>query len=81
MKVDRVEIHCHPANVASAAIPRKLGFTHEATRRRVMRDSAGAPCDSMIWTLLASEYPASLAARIEITAYDAMGHRIAESAP
>ncbi|MCX6094771.1 MAG: GNAT family N-acetyltransferase [Candidatus Bipolaricaulota bacterium] len=80
VKVDRVEIHCHPANAASAAIPRKLGFTHEVTRRRVMRDSAGALCDSMIWTLLASEYPASPAAKIEITAYDAMGCRITKPA-
>jgi len=79
-KVDRVEIHCHPANAASAAIPRKLGFTHEATRRQVSRDSAGVPCDSMIWTLLASEYPESPAARLEIAAYDATGRRMAESA-
>ncbi|MDD5265165.1 MAG: GNAT family protein [Candidatus Bipolaricaulis sp.] len=74
--VDRVEIHCHPANAASAAIPRKLGFTHEATRRQVSRDSAGVPCDSMIWTLLASEYAKSPAAGIRVDAYDAVGSRL-----
>lgn len=74
--VDRVEIHCHPRNEASAAIPRRLGFTHEVTRRRVLKDSAGEPCDSMIWTLLASEYPATPAAKIELAAYDATGLRM-----
>lgn len=75
-KIERVEIHCHPANAASAAIPRRLGFTHEATRRQVSRDSDGAPCDSMIWTLLASEYPQSPAARIDLAAYDVVGQRL-----
>jgi len=74
--VDRVEIHCHPKNVASAEIPRRLGFAYEATRRRVVNDSAGEPCDSMIWTLLASEYPATPAAKAEIVVYDATGCRM-----
>lgn len=32
--VNRAEIHCDPQNVRSAAVPRKLGFTHEATLRQ-----------------------------------------------
>ena len=32
----RVEIHCAPENVRSAAVPCKLGFTHEATLRERM---------------------------------------------
>ena len=30
-QVDRVEIHCDPHNVYSTAVPRKLGYLHEAT--------------------------------------------------
>jgi RimJ/RimL family protein N-acetyltransferase len=75
-KNERVEIHCHPENAASAAIPRKLGFTHEVTRRQVSRDADGALCDLMIWTLLASEYPESPAAATRIAAYNALGARL-----
>jgi RimJ/RimL family protein N-acetyltransferase len=75
-KVDRVEIHCQPSNVASAAVPRKLGFTHEATRREVLRDSDGTLRDSMIWTMLAREYPDSVASRATVAAYDVIGRRL-----
>jgi len=75
-KIERVEIHCHPANVASASVPRKLGFTHEATRRQVSRDSDGAPCDSMIWTLFPHEYLASPASHVSLAAYDVVGQRL-----
>ena len=54
----RVEIHCDPRNVRSAAVARKLGFVHEATLRRRTRDGQGALRDTMIWTLLTDEYEA-----------------------
>mgnify|MGYP006158626091 CR=1 FL=1 len=42
-QIDRVEIHCDPANVRSASVPRKLGFRHEATlHRRAVRHGRGA---------------------------------------
>ncbi len=75
-KAERVEIHCRPDNAASAAVPRKLGFTHEATRREVSRDADGTPHDSMVWTLLGREYPESLASKAAIAAYDAIGARL-----
>jgi len=75
-KIERVEIHCRPDNAASAAVPRKLGFTHEATRREMSRDADGTPHDSMVWTILAREYPESPAARAAIAAYDAIGKRL-----
>lgn len=75
-KVGRVEIHCRVDNVASAAVPRKLGFTHEATRRECSRDADGAAHDSMIWTLLSREYPGSLPSRAAISAYDVIGKRL-----
>lgn len=75
-QVQRVEIHCDPRNVASAAVPRKLGFTHEATLRQRAVTSDGKLRDTMIWTLLATEYPDSPAARRAIEAYDACGQRL-----
>jgi RimJ/RimL family protein N-acetyltransferase len=73
--VDRVEIHCDPKNVRSAAVPRKLGFLHEATLRQRTRTADGTPRDTMIWTLLRDEYPGSAAAQAEIEAFDAVGNR------
>jgi RimJ/RimL family protein N-acetyltransferase len=71
--VDRVEIHCDPKNVRSAAVPRKLGFVYEATLRHRTRTTDGAPCDTMIWTVLRDEYPASPSARAQVQAFDALG--------
>ena len=53
--VERVEIHCDPENVRSLAVPRKLGFCHEATLRHRTRTPDGRPRDTMVWTLLAHE--------------------------
>ncbi|MEW5827105.1 MAG: GNAT family N-acetyltransferase [Candidatus Bipolaricaulota bacterium] len=74
--VTRVEIHCRPDNFASAAVPQKLGFTHEATRRELSRDAEGNLHGSMIWTLLAREYPTSLSARAALAAFDVAGNRL-----
>ena len=74
--VDRVEIHCDPLNMASASIPQKLGYTHEATLRRRSHWDDGKVEDSMIWTLFASDYPDSPAAQTEIQAFDAAGRKI-----
>ena len=72
----RVEIHCDPQNVRSAAVPRKLGFVHEATLRERTTDAEGERRDSMIWTLFADEYPGSRPQKAKIEAYDAVGRRI-----
>lgn len=72
----RVEIHCDPENKASAAIPRKIGYTHEATLRKRLVEGEDEPRDTMIWTLFADEYPASLASNAEIKAFDILGNRI-----
>ncbi len=74
--VYRVEIHCDPRNVRSAAVPRKLGFTHEGTLRQHLQIAEGKFRDSMMWTLLKNEYPASPAASASIEAFDAVGRRI-----
>jgi RimJ/RimL family protein N-acetyltransferase len=68
--IHQLEIHCDPENEASAAIPRKLGFTHEGTLRAKTRFLDGWS-DSMVWGLLETEYPDSLSSKAEIKAFDA----------
>ena len=75
-RVRRVEIHCDPANHVSASVPRKLGFTHEATLRLRGLTVDGKPRDSMIWSLLSEEYPAAPAATAELEAHDSLGRRL-----
>lgn len=74
--VDRVEIHMDPKNLRSAAVPRKLGYRHEATLLRRTTTTEGLPRDTMIWTLFAHEYPDSPAAGAQISAYDAAGRQL-----
>jgi RimJ/RimL family protein N-acetyltransferase len=74
--VHRIEIHCDPRNTASAAIPRKLGFTHEGTFRAKTR-FLDAWSDAMVWGLLEREYPESPAAPAEIKVFDADGQPVA----
>lgn len=74
--VDRVEIHCDPANVRSAAVPRKLGYLHEATLKHRSLDTDGNPRDTMIWTMLRSMYEGSAMAKTELQAWDVAGKSI-----
>jgi RimJ/RimL family protein N-acetyltransferase len=73
--VHRVEIHCDPGNLASAAIPRKLGFTHEGTLR-AKTSFLDRWSDSMIWGLLEEEYPSSPSAQVPVKAFDAGGNPV-----
>lgn len=75
-KVQRVEIHCAADNTRSAAVPRKLGYVHEATLREREFSPDGRPRDMLVWTLLATEYPASPAAGNPIEAFDVVGRRL-----
>jgi len=73
--VHRLEIHCDPGNFASAAIPRKPGFTHEGTLRAKTPFLDGWS-DSMIWGLLETEYPDSPSSKAELKAFDANGQQV-----
>lgn len=75
-RVSRVEIHCDARNVRSAAVPRKLGYTLEATFRQRITDPGGSRHNELVWTLLVDEYPTSPAATAALAAYDALGRRI-----
>jgi len=75
-RVKRVEIHCDPQNVHSAAIPKKLGYLCEATLRGRLPLPDGTSRDTMIWTLFAPDYPASPAASTQTQAFDALGRQL-----
>ena len=73
--VKRMEIHCAVENIRSSAVPRKLGYRHEATLRG--RSFAnGRLVDQMVWSLFAEEYPTTPSAALDIAAYDAADRRI-----
>lgn len=71
--VERMEIRCDPANERSASVPRKLGYTLDATLRANVRGIDGARRDTMVWSLLRPEYPASPSAAAQLRAWDAAG--------
>ncbi len=75
-EVARVEIHCDSVNVRSAAVPRKLGYTLDATLRQRDQQEDGSFHDEMIWSILKVEYPSSPAASVKLQAFDAMGRCI-----
>lgn len=74
-KVARVEIHVVVGNGASAAVPRKLSYIHEATVRRP-HPGGGALYDTMVWTMFAEKYPGSPAASQPVEAYGFGGERL-----
>jgi len=75
-EVVRVEIHCDPNNVRSAAVAGKLGFVLEATLRNRSLTGEGKPRDTMIWTLFPDEYPGSPAALATVEAFDVIGRKL-----
>lgn len=77
-KVKRVEIHCDPKNIGSASIPKKLGFTHEATLKRRDLNYKNEQIDSMIWTIFHDEFFKSERKEKKMKAYDATGKKFLE---
>lgn len=53
--VEQLEIRCDPDNLASIAIPRRLGFTLREVQQ-IAANSDQAARQLMVWELLASEY-------------------------
>ena len=64
LEAQRVYITCDSRNTRSAAIPRRLGFVHEATLRRDGRSSDGDLRDTLIFGMTADEYAQEKAATL-----------------
>ena len=71
--IHRLEIRCDPDNLASASIPRKLGFTHEGTLRGKTR-FLDRWSDSMVWGLLDTDYSNSPSCSAKIKVFDFRGN-------
>jgi RimJ/RimL family protein N-acetyltransferase len=72
--VEWVEIRTDPANEASRAIPRKLGYLEEATlRRRLEYPERG---DAVVYTLFRDAFGSSPAASVALAAFDAAGNKV-----
>lgn len=54
--LQRVQIRCDPQNVASAAVPRRLGYRHIETLLGDGMTPAGTPRDTMVWELTRTEF-------------------------
>lgn len=74
--IQRMEIRCDPLNERSAAVPRKLGYTLDATLRANVRGIDGQMRDTQVWSLLRAEYADSASAATELEAFDAAGRRL-----
>lgn len=72
---DRIEIRIDPANAASLAIPRRLGYLEEATLRRRLPDGPGEPLrDVTIFTLFREDFDPAIAPGLR--AFDALGGQL-----
>lgn len=72
----RIEIRCDPENHASVAIPRNLGFRHDATLPKRMLALMEEPRDTMVWSLFREDYPYTPAATAQIEAFDVIGRPV-----
>ena len=63
--LQRIEIHCEPANPGSQAVAARLGYTHGLTIHGQVTAPTMDPRDMMIWTMRRDEFAASAAAAVE----------------
>jgi len=63
MNLRRVEIHCDPANLASARVPAKLGYGLHTILRNQVKDMKLPVRDTMVWAIGRDSWPADTAER------------------
>jgi RimJ/RimL family protein N-acetyltransferase len=74
-EADRIEIRIEPGNEASLGVPRKLGFTEEATLRRRLVGRKGEPLrDVTIFTMFREDFDPAIAPPLR--AFDASGSQL-----
>jgi RimJ/RimL family protein N-acetyltransferase len=72
---DRIEIRIDPENEASLGVPRKLGYTEEATLRRRLPSKAGGPLrDVTMFTMFREDFDPAIAP--DLRAFDAVGRQL-----
>jgi RimJ/RimL family protein N-acetyltransferase len=74
-EADRIEIRIEPSNDASVGVPRKHGFTEEATLRRRLPGRKGEPLrDVTIFTMFREDFDPAIAPPLR--AFDAGGRQL-----
>jgi RimJ/RimL family protein N-acetyltransferase len=78
VELDRVDVQVDPENERSLNVARKLGFVEEGRLRRRLppKDDGGPRRDSVVFSMLAEELPASPCLRFDYVAYDALGREV-----
>lgn len=71
-----VEIRTVPENVASASVPKKLGFAHEATLRERLQMPDGSFGDALVFSMFTKEYATSAAKKTSLCAFDPAGRTL-----
>ncbi len=56
VRAERLEIRCDTQNVRSAAVPKRLGFVHEATLRCARRNTDNELGDSHVFALTRTDF-------------------------
>ena len=75
-EVDRVQIRVDPTNVASLAIPLRLGFVEEARLRRRLPSRGAGLRDAIVFTMFRDGFAGTPPAAAAVEAYDARGERV-----
>lgn len=75
-QLKRIEIRCALNNLRSQNIPKKMGYTHEATLKNRMTDTNGNPRDVMLWTLFKEAYEKSALPAFPLKAFSVVDERI-----
>jgi RimJ/RimL family protein N-acetyltransferase len=60
-EIERVEIRCDPQNVASASMPRRLGYRQVETLVAPNAATAGGSRETMVWRLTRAQFAAQVA--------------------
>lgn len=56
IEIEKVVIICSMNNIASAKIPKKLGYTMEYTLRNIHKDGDGNRHEDMVWVMFIEEF-------------------------
>ena len=75
-QLQRIQIRCEPNNLRSQNIPKKMGYTHEATLKNRITDMEHKPRDVMIWTLFKEDYEKSTLPAFPLKAFSVVDELI-----
>lgn len=72
-QLQAMEIRCDARNIASAAVPRKLGYQLFASELADSANAVNGRIETLVWLLTAAQYPHSPASAQPVRAYSEQG--------